>query len=307
MSFGLATIGELLWDVYKERRYIGGSPANVALHLRQSGADVLLISRIGSDQAGDELLDALRARDLDTVGVQRDPVAATGEVQITVTPDGTPAFRCSATAAFDDLSEEPAWTPWARDIKAVYFTARGSRSPHAAAAVIKFLRAAPQAVKFFDANFSGWNTDTAQRVDAWLNACDIAKFNSDEMHRLMQGWGSRETEPAFARWLLEHYGLKLVILTNGADGCLVISPGGVVEHQGYPVTVKDTTGCGDAFAAAFLLHYMRGRKLDDIVTRANALAAFVASREGAVPPWRDEDLEEVMADQTGTGPWLSSE
>lgn len=307
MAFLLATIGELLWDVYKERRYIGGSPANVAIHVRQTGADVLLISRIGPDQAGDELIDALRARDLDMVGVQRDPLAATGQVQITVAPDGTPAFRCSATAAFDGLCEEPAWKPWASEVKAVYFTARGSRHPRAAAAIIEFLRSAPQAVKFFDANFSTWNADTAGLVDACLNACDIAKFNSDEMHRLMQGWGSRETEPAFARWLLEQYRLKLVIITNGADGCLVTSANGVIEQQGYPVAVKDTTGCGDAFAAAFLLQYVRGQKLDDIVNRANALAAFVATREGAVPPWRGEDLDRVMAGRTDAGQWLSSE
>jgi fructokinase len=295
MAFSLATIGELVWDVYGARRHIGGSPANVALHAGLAGADVLLISRVGSDREGDELLTALAERQLPVIGIQRDRQKPTGQVHITLSKDGSPQYRCSNNVAFDYIQETDAWQGWAGDVNAIYFTARACRSEYSAAAVAGFLRSAPQALKFFDAGLSGWNDDIARIVEAGLNACDIFKANGSEMRLLLQHWGSREDVTAFAGFLLEHYHLQHVIVTNGVDGCLLISRDRILEQQSFPVAVVDTTGCGDAFSAAFLVHYLAGQKLDDIVTHANALAAFVATQEGAVPAWQPGDLESVMA------------
>jgi fructokinase len=307
MAFSLATIGELLWDVYGEKKYIGGSPANVALHAAQAGANVILLSRVGTDRAGDELLAALAGRQLSLAGVQRDPVKSTGQVFITVSPDGIPRIRCSCDVAFDYLLEDESWKAWASEVKAVYYTSRGCRHAQAAAAMAGFLQSAPQAVKFFDASLSGWNTNVARIVDMCLTACDILKVNTVEMQLLMQHWGSRENETAFAHFLLEQYHLRHVIVTNGTAGCLLISSDSIIEQQGFAVPVVDTTGCGDAFAAAFLVHYLHGQKLDEIVTRANALAAFVATKEGAVPAWQPADLDHVMATRPAAAMTFSTE
>jgi fructokinase len=67
MSKQVLCFGEVLWDTFSDGKKVGGAPLNVAQHLRQQGVDALMISRVGMDESGDELMDFLNHNRLDTV------------------------------------------------------------------------------------------------------------------------------------------------------------------------------------------------------------------------------------------------
>ena len=102
-------LGEVLWDVFPDGRRPGGAPANFAWHVNQLGAHGLVVSRVGDDRLGDELVGILSERGLDSDHVQRDSEQSTGTVSITTTADGQPDYTIHEPVAWDwpgsDLSE----------------------------------------------------------------------------------------------------------------------------------------------------------------------------------------------------------
>jgi fructokinase len=77
--------GETLWDVLPSGKMLGGAPMNVAYHLNRLGIPTALISRVGQDKWGDELLQFMRKRKIPTEFVQVDSEHSTGEVLAYVT------------------------------------------------------------------------------------------------------------------------------------------------------------------------------------------------------------------------------
>ncbi|MGH7455649.1 MAG: PfkB family carbohydrate kinase, partial [bacterium] len=94
-KFTIVGIGEVLWDIYRDRRYLGGAPANFAIHAAQLGDEGLLVSRIGDDGMGRELIQALRQRRLPVEAIQIDEKKPTGTVMVSLDVKGVPSFRCS--------------------------------------------------------------------------------------------------------------------------------------------------------------------------------------------------------------------
>ena len=82
--------------------------------------------------------------------------------------------------------------------------------------------------------------------------------------------------------MVERYRLRLAVLTRGRNGSLLIAPGEVSDHPGFPAEIVDTIGAGDSFTAATVLGVLAGRSLDDINRHANRVAAFVCGCKGAM-------------------------
>jgi len=102
-------------------------------------------------------------------------------------------------------------------------------------------------------------------------------------------------EEGAARRLLETYDLKLVCVTRGANGSLLVTPSESSSHKGLEVKVADTVGAGDAFTACLVHHFLRGTSLDQINNAANRFAAWVASKPGATPAIEEHELKELRA------------
>ena len=119
--------------------------------------------------------------------------------------------------------------------------------------------------------------DSFRRVHA-------VKLNDEELRAVcpLLDLGGEDLE-SMARRLREAYELKLVCVTRGAEGSLLIAATETVAHPGVPVDVVDTIGSGDAFTAALAIGYLRGVPLERVGEAANRLGAWVASRTGAMP------------------------
>jgi fructokinase len=274
-------LGELLWDLLPAGRQVGGAPANFAFHAARLGARAEVVSAVGDDALGAELRAALQARGLSTHHIAVDPDHPTSTVSVVLDSAGVPAFTIHEQVAWDWLTSSPALDDLARATDVVCFGTLAQRAPTTRATVARFLdQTRAECLRVCDVNLRQrfWSTDL---LGACLARADVLKLNDEELPRVAEALGIADSDPLCA--LRERYGLRLVALTRGVAGCVLLA-NERVEHAGCaaPVLV-DTVGAGDAFTAALALGLLAGQPLDELASAANELAAWVCSQPGAMP------------------------
>lgn len=277
-------IGELLWDLLPEGKEMGGAPANFAYHARMLGAEGIIVSRVGDDDLGREMLAGLRERGLDVSYIGLDPGFPTGTVSVEVGKDGQPRFTIHEGVAWDRLVLGPEHESLAGRADIACFGTLAQRGPAARAAIEAFLGKVPAGcLRVFDVNLrqAYFSRDL---IIGNLKRCHALKLNDSELPVLgdMLGLGGGEEE-RLAK-LVRDFRLKAAALTRGEKGSLLCGPDGeMAEHAGVkPERMADTVGAGDAFAAAFAMGLLAGESLAVIGEKANRLASYVCSRPGGM-------------------------
>jgi len=271
--------GELLFDTYPDgRRVLGGAPFNVAWHLRGFGHDPLLVSRIGRDDPGQQARRSMQRWGLDTTGIQTDPHRPTGRVEVTL-EGGVPEFRIAPRQAYDAIDSGEALRALAgQRIALVYHGTLALREP-SNDRVLTELIGETGAPVFLDVNVRQpwWNPEAfhvlADRA-TWLKA------SVEELPQL----GLDETDPgAAAAALVERHHLAAAIVTGGNAGAWY-ADGSTVEHaRAVPLAAAaDTVGAGDAFSAVCIHGILSHWSPSTILAQANAFAAEICQRPGAV-------------------------
>jgi fructokinase len=288
----ILAMGELLWDVFGETELLGGAPLNFAVALQRLNRSIHLISTVGADERGRRALQRMTDLGLAADYVRVSKVLATGAALITTDDEGNATFRFPRPAAFDDLavyepemaglrSQPPDW---------LYFGTLTQTTSANESLLQELFQQLPGMHGFYDINLrtGQWNLPLVQRLSA---LADVVKLNEDEAQVLFA-----RTAPAssfeletFCRQWSEAYSVKTICITRGGSGCAIYTDETLSYFPGYPVTVLDTVGAGDAFAAAFLHGYTLGWQSAKVAAFANALGALVASRRGATPPWEIEE------------------
>jgi fructokinase len=281
-------IGEVLWDMLPAGKQLGGAPANFAYHAAALGAEGVVVSRVGDDAPGREILDRL-----DTLGLPRDHVGvdaahATGAVDVHVADGGLPRYVIHEDAAWDFLPTTPALLALAARADVVCFGTLAQRSPMTRATVRAFLDAArPDCLRVFDINLRR-HYHSPQLVRDALGRSDVLKLNDEELPTVaaMLGLPPADSDPqTLARIAGAAPSLKLIALTRGPHGSLLHTRGRTSDHPGVPpARIADTVGAGDAFTAAVVTGLLRGVDLDAINDFANHLASYVCTQSGATPP-----------------------
>jgi fructokinase len=284
MGFNVLAIGEVLWDMLPAGRKLGGAPANFAIHARALGANARLISRVGDDALGVEILERLASHGLPTDTVPSDPEAPTGTVAVALGPDGQPRFTICEGVAWDRIDAGPVELAASGVADAVCFgtlAQRSERSRRAIRAVVSATR--PSALRILDVNLRPPFVDP-EVVEGSLALANVLKLNDEELPRLADMLGMAGSTEERLAGLARRYGLSLVVFTRGARGSLLLRENEWSDHPGVPAEVSDTVGAGDAFTAVVATGLLRGWSLDEINRRANRVAAYVCSQPGATPP-----------------------
>ena len=290
-------LGEALWDLLPERTCLGGAPANFAYITTLMGDHGIVASRVGEDSRG---LDALRRMEelgLDIDHVQTDREHPTGTVKVELDSKGIARFEIAHPVAWDSLEWTLDWQRLAERADAVCFGSLAQRSAASQNTIRQFLRAtSPGTVKVFDVNLR--QSYYSQEVLAEsMRLADIVKLNDEELPRIMSlGKFPHRDELSSARLLLSAYDLKLVCVTRGGNGSLLVRGADASEHPGFRVRVADTVGSGDAFTAGLLHEYLHGASLDLMNEVANLVGAWVASEVGAMPTPKRGALEYSLAE-----------
>jgi fructokinase len=290
-------LGELLWDMFPEGKQLGGAPANFAYMTSLLGDEGIVVSRVGTDALGRGAGRRLERLGVRASHLQLDRDHPTGTVKVSVDPAGQPTFQIAESVAWDFFEWTPEWRALAQRADAVCFGSLAQRSSQSRATIRAFLKALrPGATRVFDVNLRQSFYD-AEALSESAKLADIMKVNTDELAivaKLLRIPFIYD-ELRAANWLRDILGLKLMCITRGAKGSLIVSADETSEHPGYRIHVADTVGAGDAFTAALVYHYLRHASVPTLNEAANRMGAWVSSQIGATPPRDDFHLDKIRS------------
>jgi fructokinase len=283
MKFKIVGIGEVLWDLLPGGKQLGGAPANFAYHASALGAEARIVSRMGRDTSGHELLERLKQLGLRTDCIEVDPGAPTGTVSVQVAADGQPQFTIHENVAWDRIAGEANARRAVAEANAVCFGTLAQRCETSRAAIHALLAlAAPESLHIFDVNLRQ-HFHSREVIERSLAVANVLKVNETELPLIAEMLGIAGDARAQMKELATRYPLRVLACTRGAHGALLLAYGHWSDHPGIPTKVADTVGAGDSFTAALTIGMLSGWELDLINHRANDVAAFVASRPGGTP------------------------
>jgi fructokinase len=270
----ILSIGEILWDVFPDTVRLGGAPFNFAVHAHRLGHRVIFLSAVGDDERGRAALGRAAALGLTTEFIQVAAGRPTGSVSVRLDAEGHPDFTIHRPAAYDWLTLDGPQLRRLGELRPdwIYFGTLYPMEDRAGDVMRGLMDAVPGARRFYDVNLRR-GCYTPELVRELLRLADAVKLNDEEAERFPD---------------LDE--IPSVAVTRGERGCAVRIGKDRAECPGYTVTVVDTVGAGDAFAAAFLHGLAAGWSAAKTGDFANRLGAVVASRAGAVPEWRVGEL-----------------
>ncbi len=277
-------MGEALWDVLPEGKKIGGAPANFAYHVSQNGLPSCVVSAVGPDALGHEILENFTSKGLNHI-IPEVPYA-TGTVQVELDADGVPQYDIKENVAWDNIPFTDELKDLASRTKAICFGSLAQRNVVSRETINKFLDImpkTPETLIVFDVNLrQGFYTKDI--LTSSMERCNILKINDEELVTVSRMFGYPGIDLQDKCWiLLGKYNLKMLILTCGINGSYVFTPGNVSFQPTPVVEVADTVGAGDSFTAAFIASILKGKSVQEAHARAVQTSAFVCTRNGAMP------------------------
>lgn len=277
-------MGEALWDVLPEGKKIGGAPANFAYHVSQFGLPSRVVSAIGNDPLGREIVENFTSKGLNHL-IEEVPYP-TGTVQVEIDPAGVPQYDIKENVAWDNIPYTARLEALAGQTRAVCFGSLAQRNVVSRNTINRFLDAMPQtadSLVVFDVNLrQGFYTK--EILCNSMKRCNILKINDEELVTVSRMFGYPGIDLQDKCWiLLGKYNLRMLILTCGINGSYVFTPGNVSFQPTPKVEVADTVGAGDSFTAAFIASLLKGKSVAEAHALAVRTSAFVCTRKGAMP------------------------
>ena len=277
-------MGEALWDVLPEGKKIGGAPANFAYHVSQFGFNSRIVSAVGDDKLGNEILENFSGKNLNFL-IEKVPYP-TGTVQVELDDEGVPCYEIKEGVAWDNIPFTPALEELAKQTRAVCFGSLAQRSIVYRDTINKFLDAMPDddgRLRIFDINLRQ-NFYTKEIICNSMERCNILKINDEELVTVSRMFGYPGIDLQDKCWiLLAKYNLKMLILTCGVNGSYVFTPGAISFVETPKVEVADTVGAGDSFTATFVAAILKGKKVSEAHKLAVEASAYVCTQNGAMP------------------------
>ncbi|WP_288896771.1 carbohydrate kinase [uncultured Capnocytophaga sp.] len=282
-------LGEILWDIFPERKVLGGAPANFAYHVSQFGFNGYAVSAIGNDLLGKEILKSLEEKELNYLIEQTD--FPTGIVKVQLDGRGIPTYEITENVAWDNIPFTTRLENLAKNTTTVCFGSLAQRNEVSRATIHKFLDLMPaDSLKVFDINLR-LKYFSKDIITTSLNKASALKINDEEIVKIAEIFELQGTDEELCQQLLDKYKLKFLILTKGTRGSYVLTPYEKSFLATPKVTIADTVGAGDSFTAAFVASYLNGRSIAQSHQLAVEVSAYVCQQHGAMPRLADAHLE----------------
>lgn len=290
MKKTILCFGEVLWDAFGDEKVAGGATMNVAFHLAQQGAQPAFASRVGTDASGKALLNFLKDNRLYSDLIQTSDKLPTCEVTVQLDKDQQATYIIPQPVSWDNIKPKPELIKCAKGATAIVFGSLVCREAKSRDTLLNLLDET-KALKIFDVNLRAphYTLSTIQNLAA---RADVVKMNEEEANLLISSKkGDLKDKINEFR---SKYHAQTICVTRGDNGAIVWHDHEFYEHPGYTVNVVDTVGAGDSFLATFIVGLLNKLPMQQVLERACAVGAFVASKRGANPLYV-EGVMELMA------------
>ena len=292
MTRKIVCFGETLWDIFPNGKRIGGAPLNVALRLHSLGNKVDIISRIGNDQDGQNIVSYLKENHLNTESLQLDQTLPTGAVKVILDQHKTASYEISMPVAWDAISVKNKDVDKIKESDAFIFGSLSCRNDITKATLQHYLSFAK--FKVFDANLRA-PFYSMELIFELMQLADMIKLNDEELEEIYKHLNiSNKTIEDQIKQISKNTNTKHICITLGADGALFYTNGILSKNTGYQVVVKDTVGAGDSFLASLVHQFLKNSTPQVSINFACAMGAIVASSHGANPSVSNEELLRII-------------
>jgi fructokinase len=283
--------GEVLWDILPTGPLPGGAPMNVAYHLKKLGANPALITQIGLDKYGEDLVNMLSKSKVTTEFFYIDYEHPTGLVYANVNDHHEVIYDIVYPSAWDFIELKDEMISLAKNAQYFVYGSLTSRSKVSRDTLNQLLEVAQ--TKVLDINLRPPHFHRSD-VENLLSKADILKMNIAELE-LITGWFSNfQTTEDRIKLMQDEFKIETLIVTMGGDGALINHKGTVHRHEGFKVEVADTIGSGDSFLAGFLHQLLNGSSIEDALAFASGIGAFIATQKGACPDYQISQITNLI-------------
>ncbi len=281
-------IGEILWDMLPSGKVIGGAPANFAYHAQELGESSIVVSCVGNDELGREIISSLEKKDMPTEFLYIDKSHPTGVVSARINKEGKPSYLIQEEVAWDYIPTSTLIRELAFKSAAVCFGTAAQRSQLSRMTIQTFVGLMEQdSIRVFDINLRQ-NFYSQDVIETSLSLANVLKLNVNELSVVKKLLRLNGDEKKILNELSRKYSLNLIALTRGREGSILFTEGKTSNHEGHKINVEDTVGAGDAFVAGLVTGMLRGYELDDLHNKANRVASYICSKHGATPSLTNE-------------------
>ncbi|MCL7987498.1 carbohydrate kinase [Sphingobacterium sp. lm-10] len=284
--------GEILWDLFPGKdKTAGGAPFNVGYHLHQMGVEVHMISAVGQDALGDELLKKLDSWAMPSKGIQRNDDFPTSTVVATIDDDNEAHYEIKEGVAWDHIQRLDTDVKLLGNTQAFVFGSLAARNRKSRETLFALLD--NSSYRVFDVNLRPPYIDQELLLQL-LKKSEVAKFNAAELQLVLSYLGKRYADQQDGVFYLQDYfDIPEIILSRGAAGAAYFCDREVYSLPAAKVTVNDTVGSGDSFLAGFLSAHLAGMNPEEALEQAICLSGFVTSKSGACPDYTQQDIEQM--------------
>ena len=266
-------IGEILWDIFPDKKVWGGAPANFIFHTSQHGVKSTAYTAVGNDENGREIV-----REAEKCGINlvaKKVNFPTGVVNISVDSKGVASYEFNQDCAWDHIPFTEELESLCKDADLITFGSLAQRSEISRKTIFEGLKLRKPSCKvLFDVNLRQ-SFYSKEIILKSLKEADFLKLNEDEIVVFKELLGFDLPD------LMERFGLELIIFTLGAEGSQIISKNGTFNCPADKCNIVDTVGAGDSFTATFIIHYLKGVSIPAAQKAATKIAAYVCEHSGA--------------------------
>jgi fructokinase len=285
-------IGELLWDVFPDEKRPGGAPANVIYHVSLLGAAGCLVSRVGDDQPGREIVAYLEKKGVDISNIQIDKKWPTGQVNISFTGSGEPDYTIVKPAAWDFIEFSPGLADLLKNCDAIIFGTLAQRNDVSGNTIQRVLKGSNrETLKVLDVNFrrEGYNTAILKNS---LKFADIVKINEDELNEIGRLTSAKDP----IRWMLREFDIQGICLTKGVEGSTWYDRGNSFSQKAYRSSSNegDPVGLGDGFTAVLTLELLKHNTPSEALERASRYTSLLSEKKGGMPEIQKTELSDIF-------------
>lgn len=281
--------GEVLWDIFPTGSRAGGAPFNVAYNLDKMGVEVQMISKVGNDELGKNLLEQIDSWEISTNHIQIDNEKPTGTVIANFDEHGEAHYDIVKNVAWDNIQITPEQKELIQNSEAFVFGSLIARNKESKNTLLELIELSK--FRVFDVNFRPPFIDF-ELIKTLLHKANLVKMNKAELRTIIEFLGEEYIdEDTSIKHIQNYFDLNEIVLTKGSKGARYFVGSENYTFSAVSIDVQDTVGSGDSFLAGFLSKRIQGKNPQEIMKQAVSLGAFITSKSGACPDYSYEEFK----------------